>query len=59
VDPFLRHLTQRMENRGGGAEAQRPLMIDLFFAHDSTLLPVVALLDLVRVRAEKGTRAIG
>ena len=34
---------RRGEGRKGGME------VDLFFAHDSTVLPVVALLDLIRV----------
>jgi hypothetical protein len=46
--PFLRHVTARMEaaaagSQGGGRE------VEIFFSHDSTLLPTVALLDLIRV----------
>jgi len=65
--PFLHHLTRRMQQqqqqqqeeeggRAGGREGRREggLEVDLFFAHDSTLLPVVALLDLVRVGRRGG-----
>jgi len=42
----------RGKKRGVGREGR--VQVDLFFAHDSTVLPLVALLDLVRVGGEGG-----
>jgi hypothetical protein len=66
--PFLHHLTRRLGGKEGGKEGRQQqeggreggLEVDLFFSHDSSVLPVVALLDLVRVgRREEGGREGG
>lgn len=51
--PFLRHVTARMDaaaTAGAAAIENRHREVEVFFAHDTTLLPTVALLDLIRVR---------
>lgn len=58
--PFLRHVTARMEaaveiaaaTAASSADERRghSREVEVFFAHDTTLLPTVALLDLLRVR---------
>lgn len=45
--PFLRHVTGRMEEAATWGSERRE--VEVFFAHDTTLLPTVALLDLIRV----------
>ncbi len=55
--PFLRHVTARMEAAAAEGEKRQErreveVEVEVFFAHDTTLLPTVALLDLIRVRRE-------
>lgn len=48
--PFLKHVTARMEAAAAAAASKEEVAVEAFFAHDTTLLPTVALLDLIRVR---------